>query len=691
MRIGYLYAAFAISALLALSSAATPSAALSSFLSAYMSNATISQFSFYNLSLNGSSYVVAASSNGTTYLAIGSTGGKYALLANASAINPVLTSYFSQYENLSAVSYLNTAMQNYRNRISANLSDCITETGINPPKTNNVSQAELGCQSIPNCNKAMGGAGGFGTASPFSLGIQNFSVEYWTLNNSLNSYFSLVHNINASNAGDSLSGIGSDISNISAVSSEISTNPIFPPPGNVDFSKCNIAALPTQQPWYCVAIPYCSYPSFNSTLLSTISSTQQQLTASIPSKAKIAVFSSASAQAASSYIIVANSKINAPAYYAFLNTTYPTYNSLVASALALLTKSPDTNLSSALVQLNASFKAILSNGVNVSIGTETTGFNSVLSSFVSSYNAANLSFAEASSYTSNYTLDAVAAQLNYRHIPPKLAELAAQLQALDLQTGTGSNATAVQAAIPELRVIGVQLGVYVPLTTIGYLIKLADGWFINAALAGSNSPVPSKIASAPTYAALLSFLIGLIILILIYLSTHHRLARHHKLRRDRRSAAAWAFLFVFIFVLVLIYTYGTYAYAKAANNFLPFAYFTGYLHSSKAAYIVLNGSAAYSNPGITACAGAIASVLTSQNKSVKTIQATNYSCVAGGTVSPLGVGCIDTALSAGTPVVSLSQFGSGIVYKGLYGTMLYASGANATGSSCIVAQLLARK
>ena len=142
--------------------------------------------------------------------------------------------------------------------------------------------------------------------------------------------------------------------------------------------------------------------------------------------------------------------------------------------------------------------------------------------------------------------------------------------------------------------------------------------------------------------------------------------------------------------MVLIYTYLTYAYAQAATNFLPFAYFSGYLHSSKAAYVVLNGSSAYSNAGITACAGALSSALTSQGKSVKIIQATNYSCVAGGTVSPLGVDCIDRALSSGTPVVSLSQ-GGGIVYKGLYGTILYAGGANATGSSCIVAQLLSRK
>jgi hypothetical protein len=691
LRIGYLYAAFSMIALLAVASASAPSAQLSAFMSAYMSNATLSQFSFYNLTVNGSSYIVAAPANRTTYLAIGNNNGKYTLLASANAINPVLTAYFAEYENLSAVSYLNTEMQKYYSQISANLSDCVVETGVTPPLTNTFNNALLGCQSIPNCNRALSGAGGFGVASPFSLGIVNFSIEYGTLNTSLNAYFKLVHGINSSNAGDSLGAIGSEISNISTVVSALSTNPIFPPPSNVDLSKCNAGALPSQEPWYCVSVPYCGYLFFNSTILGSINATQQQLTNMIPSKAKIAIYSSASASAASGFIVQFNSKANAPAYYAFLKTTYPTYNSIVASTLSLLSKSHDSNLSAALVQLNASFKAILSNGVNVSIATEANGFNSVLSSMVSRYNAANQSFAEASSYTSNYTLAAVAAQLNYRHTPPKLAQLASQLQALDLQLGSGANSTQVEAALPDLKVIGTQLGIYVPLTTIGYLIKLADGWFINAALAGSNSPVPAKIAAAPTYAALLSFIIGLVILILVYLFTHRRLASRHKLRHSHKTNMAWIVLFVVIFVLVLLYTYGTYTYAKAANNFLPFAYFTGYLHSSKAAYIVLNGSESYSNAGITSCASSIAAVLTAENKTVKTIQATNYSCVAGGTVSALGVGCIDTALSSGIPVISLSQTGSGIVYKGLYGTILYASGANATGSSCITAQLLSRK
>ena len=680
-------AATALIALLSVASAASPYTPLRSYLLGYMSNATIAQYSYYNLTLGGSNYVVAPAANGTTYLVLSSQNNKYSLMTSAANITPIMKAYFAQYENLSEVSYLNKAMRNYQSSLNTTLGDCITETGINPPYTNNFQNAILGCNSVPNCNRALDS---FGPASPLGFGIQNFSIDYQILNNSFISYFGLVTSINASNAGDKMSSLGSDISNITSVVGELQTNPLFPPPGNVNFGSCN-AGLASQQPWYCVAVGYCGFITPNTTAIDTISSIQAQLAAIIPSTPEIGADASAAARSASYYIEQANLMANQATYSAFLNATYSKYNATVAAATLLLAKSQNTNLSNSLAGLKASFSAILANGINVSINNESGSFNSLLTSVISYYATANSIFASASSYSSNYTLAALAAELNYRNVPPKLADLAAQLQSLDIGIGAGLNTTAEAAALPQLQVIGLQVALYTPLTTMGSIVKSLDGWFINAMLEGSNALIPSKLASAPTYAALLSFLIGIIIMALIYLLTYRRFSKHHKLRQSRRASMAWKILFLAIFILVLIYTYVTYVYAQAANQFLPFAYFTSYLHASKVAYVVLNGSSAYTNTNITACAGAISSVLTSMNKTVKTIQATNYSCVAGGTVSPLGVSCIDSALGLGTPVIALSATGNGIVYKGLYGTMLFASGANATGSSCIVAQLLSRK
>lgn len=678
---------------MALASAASPSNSLRSFLSGYMPNATISQYSYYNLTFNGSSYVVAPAANKTTFLVIGVKSGSYSLISSANVINPILQAYYTQYENLSAVSYLNSAMKKYYNNFKSDLSDCLTETGSNPPLTNNFSDAIRGCQSIPICSQAMnlyGPYSGYETESPFGAGLQNLSIEYGTLNASLNSYFSLVQGINASNAGNRLASIGAQISNISAVSTKLSVNTLLPPPSTISFSNCN-AGLANKQPWYCVATGFCAPMNINSSLLTSISSAQQQLAAQIPSKAEISAYSAAAAASAGYYINQVNLKANSGPYKAFLNTTYPKYNATLAEVTALLAKSNDSNLSNSLSSLKSSFSAILSNGVNVSIATEASSFNSLLSGLLAKYASANAVFSQASAYSSNYTLSALAAELNYKNDPPKLAELAAQLQSIDLKLGAGPNATAVAAALPGLQVIGLQLNVFTPITTMGYLVKLLDGWFINGMISGSNASVPSKIASAPTYAALLSFIIGVLLLALFYLATRWRLSRRHKLRRSRSSTMAWVILFIVLFILVLIYAYVTYIYAQAATNFLPFAYFTSYLQTSKAAYVVLNGSAAYGNQSVSACASAVSSILSSKGKTVKIVEATNYSCVAGGTVSPLGVGCIDLALGAGTPVVALSATGNGIVYKGLYGEILYANGASTAGSSCLVAQLLSRK
>jgi hypothetical protein len=674
--------------LLAVASAASPSNTLRSYLSGYMSNATVDQYSYYNLAVGGTNYIVAPSVNGTTYLVIQQQNGKYSLLTSQAAIDPILTAYFAQYENLSQVSYLNSEMHAYYKNLNGTIQDCITETGVNPPLTNNFTQAILGCQSIPICDRALYSA--FGAESPFGFGIQNFSIQFGILNTTLRSYFNTVQSINASNAGDKLSGLGTDISSIGSVVNKLSTDPIFPPPASANYGSCN-AGLPSQQPWYCVAVGYCGFLNANSTQLSSISSVQQQLASEIPSKAQLSSYSSASAATGSYYMAQANVRANSASFHTFLNTTYSTYNSTVAKVTALLARSPNVNLSASLSSLKASFSGILSNGINISISNEIGGYNSILSSVMSKYSAANSTLAQATSYSSNYTIIALAAELNYRDVPPKLSQLAAQLESLDLEMNSGVNTTTAAALLPEMQVIGLQLNVFTPITTMGSIVKTTDGWFIGAMLGGSNAFVQSKIAAAPTYAALLSLMIGIIILVIIFLLTYGRLSKGHKLKKSRKSSMAWMALFVGILILVLIYAYMTYVYGEAANSFLPFSYFRGYLQSSKSAYVVLNGSSAYDNQGVTACAGAISAVLASEGKAVKTISATNYSCVAGGTVSPLGVGCIDSALNSGTPVIALSATGNGIVYKGLYGTILYVNGADATSNSCIAARLLSLK
>jgi hypothetical protein len=114
------------------------------------------------------------------------------------------------------------------------------------------------------------------------------------------------------------------------------------------------------------------------------------------------------------------------------------------------------------------------------------------------------------------------------------------------------------------------------------------------------------------------------------------------------------------------------------------------LKASGNAYIALNGSAG-SNASIISCANTMQGYLADAGKSVQIIRLTNYSCVSGSNISVLGLNCYNNILNSGKPVILISQSRQNqIVYKGLYGTVLYASGNVTAGSSCLLSTLFKR-
>jgi hypothetical protein len=216
------------------------------------------------------------------------------------------------------------------------------------------------------------------------------------------------------------------------------------------------------------------------------------------------------------------------------------------------------------------------------------------------------------------------------------------------------------------------------------MIKALDAPFIGSLLAGSSSPAPQLISTAPLYAAVESLIIGVLLIIVIFIITYIRVIRKGKLKGNKKKQRTWTIIFVVLVALVLIYTYATYAYASNANIFLPFNYYVNTMKASASAYIALNGSAA-SNPSILSCANATQGYLASAGKSVQLVKLTNYSCIAGGNI---GLSCYNDMLGSGKPVIFMSQAQQDqIVYKGLYGTVLYASGNASSGSSCLLGTL----
>lgn len=690
MKNAYILLAVSLFAAIAGSALAVGSSnSLSGYLSIYVPNAS-TQYTYSNFTMSGSSYVILHSiSNQSDYLVINSSGGVYRLLTNASSISKIITAYSSSgYSSLPQFPYLQNAMNQYTSEIAQNISDCITETG-GSVNVNNLQSATLACETVPVCHKVLNT---FGPASPFGYGLLNFSLGYAQLETSVQRYNSLLSGINSTNAGTSVADLGGIITNIGTVASTMNQNPLFPPPADSSLASCSQSLNPEGQPWWCVAVGFCEVIPFNNTLLNNITYSQAQLAEQIPSDAQIEQYGADSASSASAYITSAEERANATIYYKFLNSSYPQYNLTVKEASSLLKGMSDANLSTSLLALQNEFGAIKANTFTVNITRESGVFSLMISNVIAQYNAENASYGSTHRTAVNDTLDSVGAQLNYQNDPVRLAIISSGLQSLDNHFGSELNSSQLGSIASQLQVIGIELQVYGAPITLAYIVKGLDGWFIDMFVAGSNATVPSKIMSAPLYAAIESIIIGAILVIIFYMLTYRRLSAKKKIRKNHKAHRAWMILFIVLAILILLYAYVTYSIAAAGNSFLPFSYFTGALKGSSSAYVALNGSSAYSNPSIVDCADAISGILKSKGKAVKVISITNYTCVANGQVSGLGINCFDSAVGKGIPVIMLSSGGSGgITYKGVYGTILYVNGSAASGASCLISQLIARK
>lgn len=669
----------------------TPStgSGLNAYLSNYISNSTISSSTFFgNQSLNGKSYIIMQLPGTNNYIIIENQSGSYTMQTNATIISKVLTPFLigKYYPSKSQIDYLNSTMESYKRYGYANLTDCLYETGIASGTTCTLANNCLSCTQIPVCSKALNANGG--PNSTFGLGISNFSSNYTVLNNSYNNYFLLLGRINRTNAGTIISELSSIVSNITSVSQKLPNNPIFPPTQNVYSCGNYIALPPNKQPWYCVAVGFCGAVSFNSTQLSDIQSNLTMLGINLPSATSISVISSNSSTAAEGYISAALQNQNGAAYRSLINAYYPKYNATVAKADALLLKYNNVTLNASLHVLTTEFRALQRLGVNQSIGVANTILGSLIANTTRIYSNASASYSQLYGISRNNTAALIADQLNYQQVPSQLAQLADMQQNINVKLNSVIPSNGISGAITPAQSIRVESSVFVAPLTIGYVTKTLDTPFINGILGSATSPAPRLISSAPSYAAIASLIIGILIIVIILVLFYLKVVKKGKLKGNKKKQRMWIAIFAILAILVIIYTYATYVYASNANNFLPFNYFTNTLKASTSAYIALNGSAG-SNLSIIACANTIQSYLTGAGKSVQIIRLTNYSCLSGSNISVLGLNCYNSILSQDKPVIFLSQSRqSSIVYKGLYGAVLYASGNSTLGSSCLLSTLL---
>lgn len=695
----YVYVPLMLMLLAGMSYAGT-SPAISSYLSAYVPNSVIANSTFTNITYGTNVYILMHISPSKNIL-INITNGHYSIVLNNSTAYRVLAPYLKKAyaPSPSLISRINSTIALYQKQANPPLADCLIETGVgrldlihNNSLTN--TTATNACFTVPECRKSFYNYSG--ETGPLIQGIREFGNEYINLNNSYRSFFTLASTLNSTNFYSNVQGMLTDINNFTTIQKTMPSNPIFPLPANFNPSLLGTCINYNQNnmPWYCQDIGDCEFTTFNSTTLNNAYAQVSALLALPVYNKTIQSYADNVTLTASSYVEPLIIKQNTTALDIFLNATLPKYNSTVSNAKFALSKVSNSTLSSALSDLESEMSSIISAGINQNITKANTLVSNSISNVSKLTETLLLPYDQLVANAQNSTAEIMLKQLDYINPPPKASFLGIQQQKINSELSGGLNKSSLDTLMLESSAVESNASKLPTPISMPAFLKSIDGGLVSAMLYGSNASIPSKEASAPLYAALISFIIAIILILVFYGLTYARLSHKHKLRLSKRVKRAWLFLFIGLLVIGLIYAAVTYSIASSATSFLPVSSFMSQAASSNTVLIAINGTNTLSLSGISSgslgCAGALQQTLKNAGKRTGIIAVQNYTCtVSNVTASSKGSSCYNEILGSGTPLIQIDEANSSYIsYKGMYGTVLYASGNAASGTSCYLNTML---
>ncbi len=474
-----------------------------------------------------------------------------------------------------------------------------------------------------------------------------------------------------------LSGYGSLISaalNTIAVKAGLNHSTILPPPAGFNFSlyrTCSPLQAFTTSPWYCQETPLCTRPNFDQGAINNITSQVAYLEALPLSNTSIGKIADNSSKATYTYVQPVILKQETTQYDGFLNSTYPLYNSTVKNASALISKVSSPLIDIQLSNLESNFSYFMNEGPNSNIAQENASIQSMIKKLGATYASLSAAYAPLYSLYINNTAKINANKLDFQSPPKATLALEKQEAAVNAQIAAGIDNSSIPTITAELTAINDNLSRLPSPFSLSSFAKGTDSWFASPLAAAVSPSIAGRDGAAPAFAALLSLIIGIVIAALFYYFTFYSLVKKHKLRRTRKTMMAWMYIFGAIFLIIIVYAVVTYLVAAGANTFLPFSGFASSFRSSNTISVV-----AYSNSTIQ-CANALKAAFPSKNIAVNT----SVSCsLESGT-------CLANLASKG-PVIVMSTLNSSSIYKGFYGSVLYANSGIASGSSCAIKDML---
>ncbi len=657
-----------------------------SSISIYIPNAIINGSTYYSMAYFGSNFIVMQTGN--NYIVINGTA-PYSIIANNKTITPLLREFIlNKYAlNQSTLNALKYNVSAFVSNGAKSIAQCLENTGLNGSYTCTTANYCYSCQTVSACSGYLSNTS---TQPVIENAIINFSKIYDSYNSSYSNFTKLESKINNTNYYNYINALTNNASGIINTPQALQRNPLFPPPAGFDmalFKNCPVF-VSLSSPWYCQLLSFCNTLTFNNTLANNAKSNINKINALPVSNSSINLIVRNSTALAQSYLGPVIIRVNTSIYdNVLLNKTFKLYNATIKNASYIDSKVYNAGMYALVSTMQNTFNSIKSKGIYQNI----TAANITLSSLMKRVNEyySNISSVYTVAYNAVEASSGIvlSKQLDYPY-DNNVAALATSSSALLATFNNRINYSNLSAITSQANAISSNASKYGTPFSMPNVVKSIDSFFVMPLAGISASNIMSRNAIAPLYAGLLSFIIGIIIIGIIYQLTYVKLHKRHKLKVSRNVRNAWIKMFAIFFVIVLIYVYITYALASSANNSLPVDNFISiYNHSSNVAIIVNRSSEI--NASVTSCINSITASAKLAKKNVTIINEKNLVCSVTNSTGFANPNCINSVVGTGEPSILISENNSNyIIYKGMYGNILYAGGVPTSTNSCYLSSIL---
>ncbi len=665
---------------------ASAEAGMASFLQSYNISASVSSgFSYVNITYLNLHYSIVYRGS-SPYLLVNTSSSAYSFVTNTSLIASIIRGTIIN-KSISAMNLasLKSSAEDYLASSSASLNDCATETGIDR-STCTLANYCNSCAEVPSCNKVLYYTGG--PNDTFGKGIITFESQYSNLTNYTSALFTAINSLSSKNAAADAGTLARAFGKISNITQAIPDNPIFPPPSSADLTACQTLGTltinsTTQGPWYCNAVGYCTSLAYNYTLLSTVSSLVNNIENIAPTNQSILSAASAISTAENIYAepLLYSEKLKELG--TALNTTLADYNNITNESAALLSHISNESLSDQLRIVESNYTYMLSNYLSINITAYAAHAAAGLSKLSSMYNATNATYSTLDYEAKENTALLLADQIGT--LKGGSLEAAAYNESL-LNAALGSsigNISSLKANLDAVHVVALQAS---PSIGLLYVVRGIDGPFSMHMARLLSLSYASAVSAAPLFSALLSLIIGAVIMLFLFL-LRHSLRKKGRLAVNKATARAWRILFVALTLIVVVYVLITYALASEANASARASALSSALRSSGSAAIIVNNTN-NTGPVLLPCAEKIAGALHSIGKNVQLINATNGICSYNGTSMTIDA-CIGAYAEKGSPAVVISYSTTPLIHiYSMYGTRMDVNGDAAVMNACYASLLI---